>query len=381
MKEIVSCLIPLRGGSKSILLKNIKLIAGKPLCFWVIDAATRSCLFDKIYVSTDSLHIEDVVQSLNIPGVEIVKRPDIYASDTSSTEEVILHLTRLKNFDTLFTIQATSPLTGPEDLRGAYKVFKEGRFDSLLTGVSSKRFFWSHDGIPLNYDYKERPLRQDFHGCVMENGAFYITKKEILLTHRNRLGGKIAVYSMPKDTAVEIDEPEDWAIVEQLLKKRSSQNLGHIKMLITDVDGVLTDSGMYYSSNGDEFKKFNTRDGKAMELLKNAGIEIAVVTSEDTQIVSNRAKKLRVEYLFQNVQDKYDILQRVESLSGISRTEMAYIGDDLNDEKIIDAVGYSYAPADAVHIIKIKVSHVLNSKGGAGAFREAAEHILENRKV
>jgi N-acylneuraminate cytidylyltransferase len=214
----------------------------------------------------------------------------------------------------------------------------------------------------------------------MENGAFYITRKEILKTHHSRLGGKIAVYPMSERTAVEIDEPSDWPAVEQILKKRCLQSLGHIKMVITDVDGVLTDAGMYYSSSGDEFKKFNTHDGKGVELLRNAGIKVAIITSENTQIVSDRAKKLHVDYLFQGVKDKCGVLQQLESLSGISRDEMVYIGDDVNDETIIDAVKYSFAPTDAVDAIKAKVSYILNAKGGAGALREAADLILGNLK-
>lgn len=376
-KENISCLIPLRGGSKSIPGKNIKEIAGKPLCFWAISAAAKADLFDKIYISTDSVEIEETVKGFHIPNVEIVKRPEIYAQDHSTTEEVMLHLKSIKPFDVLFTIQVTSPLTRAEDIRGAYELFVEGTYDSLLTGVETKRFFWSWNGDSLNYDYKQRPRRQDFSGCLMENGAFYITKREILEKEQNRLGGKIGVYTLPDYMAIEIDEPDDWNSIERILKEKEVlHDFREMKILITDVDGVLTDAGMYYSSTGEELKKFNTRDGKGVELLREAGMQVAIITSENTRMVADRAKKLAIDYLFQGAKDKMQALLELESVSGIPRNKMVYIGDDINDEEIMRAVAFSFAPADAMDRIKNTASKVLASQGGKGVFREAAEHIL-----
>jgi N-acylneuraminate cytidylyltransferase len=123
-------------------------------------------------------------------------------------------------FDVLVTIQATSPLLTSHDLDRALAQFHEQPLDSMLSAVRTKRFFWNDDATPINYDPLHRPRRQDFRGTLMENGAFYITRHDILEQHQCRLGGKIGIYEMDESTAVEIDEPEDWVLVERLLLQR-----------------------------------------------------------------------------------------------------------------------------------------------------------------
>ncbi len=214
-KKIVS-LVPLRGGSKSIPYKNIKEIAGKPLCYWALKAATDSKYIDEVWVSTDDKKIKDVVLSFNL-GVKVIDRPTELAQDTSSTESVMSHFAEHVEFDILNLIQATSPFTTSEDLDIAIEQFERDGDDSLLTGVLYKKFYWSPSGVPLNYDYLKRPRRQEFEGVVNENGAFYLTKKEIFQKNKNRLGGKIGIFLMPEDKAIDIDEPSDWALAEKYL--------------------------------------------------------------------------------------------------------------------------------------------------------------------
>ncbi len=218
----IVALVPLRGGSKSIPKKNIKMLAGKPLCAWTLEAAKNVGWIDEIYVSTDSAEIANVVSKLGL-GIKIIERPAEYARDESSTESVMIHFSECVNFDWLITLQATSPLTKSEHIMEALlKVGKDG-LDSLLTCVRVKRFFWTMDGIPINYDPNNRPRRQDFEGTFMENGAFYITKKETLDSTKCRLGGKIGIYEMPAETEVEIDEPEDWQKLEEMIRKQKQK--------------------------------------------------------------------------------------------------------------------------------------------------------------
>lgn len=212
-------LIPLRGGSKSIPLKNIKLIGGKPLCAWVLEAAAKTGSIDAVYVSTDSDKIKKVVDSLEL-GVKIIDRPLQYATDQASTESVMLHFMEEVDFDVLVTIQATSPLLQSWHLSEALARFERKEFDSMLSAVRTKRFFWTDDAKPINYDPLNRPRRQEFAGTLMENGAFYITRRGILAQTGCRLGGRIGIYEMPEDTAVEIDEPRDWELVSKILEKR-----------------------------------------------------------------------------------------------------------------------------------------------------------------
>lgn len=215
----IVALIPLRGGSKSIPKKNIKNMAGKPLSAWALEAATNCKSINAVYVSTDSNEIADVVHGLGLGG-QVIMRPAEFATDEASTESVMLHFMSEVDFDVLVTIQATSPLLEARDLDKALIQFHDQQLDSMLSAVRTKRFFWHDDGTAINYDPLHRPRRQEFRGTLMENGAFYITRREILERHQCRLGGKIGIYEMDESTAVEIDEPDDWERVEQLLLRR-----------------------------------------------------------------------------------------------------------------------------------------------------------------
>ena len=219
----ILALIPLRGGSKSIKNKNIINIAGKPLCEWVLMSALKSKLIEQVYVSTDSQQIKDVVSNID-SSIKIIDRPDEYARDESTTESVMEHFQTIIDFDYLITIQATSPLLGSKHLDEALSYFFDKKYDSLLSVVRTKRFFWNSEGKAINYDPQKRPRRQDYDGIFMENGAFYITSKETLMKTGSRLGGSIGYYEMPVETGLEIDEPLDWEIVEQQLYKSSKFN-------------------------------------------------------------------------------------------------------------------------------------------------------------
>ena len=382
----VTAFIPVRGGSKSIPLKNIREFCGKPLVYWNIAALQAAGLVDKIVVATDSDDIEATVRSFGFDKVEIYRRSAENASDTASTESVMLeyiHAARLSEETVFMLVQATSPLTQTIHFQEALQLYSEGNYDSLLTCVVNKRFFWNKNGTPRNYDYRNRPRRQNFEGELMENGAFYINTVKNILQSGNRLSGKIGIYEMPEYTAIEIDEPDDWTMLENLMRKHvlKTQPVTKIKLFLTDVDGVLTDGGMYYSETGDELKKFNTRDGMGFHLLREAGIKSGIITTENTQIVERRAAKLKVDYVYQgkNTGGKLQTALEICRKEGITLAEAAYIGDDINCYDLLCEVGLAACQADAVDKIKtIPNIRILRKKGGEGVVREFIEIILGN---
>lgn len=152
-----------------------------------------------------------------------------------------------------------------------------------------------------------------------------------------------------------------------------------ICLFATDVDGVLTDAGMYYSESGDEWKKFNTRDGMGIKLLQKAGLITAIVTQERTRLVARRAEKLAIPELHQGVMDKLSVIRDMATRYGISLRQVAYIGDDVNDIEALKAVGLSAAPADGLPQVLDIVDYRCRQKGGEGAVRELAEMILLSR--
>jgi 3-deoxy-D-manno-octulosonate 8-phosphate phosphatase (KDO 8-P phosphatase) len=155
--------------------------------------------------------------------------------------------------------------------------------------------------------------------------------------------------------------------------------VGKIKLFITDVDGVLTDGGMYYSANGDEMKKFSTQDGMGMRILMDAGIKTAFITGEDTPIVANRAEKLQINYLFMGIKDKLGIAGEICKKENINIDETAFIGDDLWDITLLQKAGIAACPDNAVKIVKeIPGIILLKKKGGDGAVREFIDYLFDN---
>ena len=151
-----------------------------------------------------------------------------------------------------------------------------------------------------------------------------------------------------------------------------------IKLFATDVDGTMTDAGMYYTEDGIELKKFNFRDGMGFKLLREAGIKTAIITSETSAMVKKRADKLKVDYLSMGSWEKLDFVKKICKDLDITLDEVAYVGDDINDIELLQAVKYKACPNDAVKKVKeIEDIIILENKGGEGAVREFIELLLE----
>ncbi len=219
--------IPVRGGSKSIPLKNIKLLNGKPLVYWTALAAEQAKCIDKLLIATDSEEIKSTVLSFGFKKLEVYDRDKNNAADTSSTEDVMLEYinkSEMGDDDLFFLIQATSPMLKAEHIDGMYNEFCKNDSDSMFTGVREKQFKWvgvnDKNGLkPVNYDYRNRPRRQDFEGLIAENGACYINSVKNIKRDKCRLSGKITAFELPSYTLYELDEPSDWIIVEEMMKR------------------------------------------------------------------------------------------------------------------------------------------------------------------
>ncbi len=152
-----------------------------------------------------------------------------------------------------------------------------------------------------------------------------------------------------------------------------------IKLVISDVDGVLTDGGMFYSEKGEILKKFNTRDGMAVELLRNEKIPVILITREKSKIVLSRAKKLLIKEIFVGIKKKELLLPKICKKYKIKKDNIAYIGDDVNDLNIMKEIGFSASPKDAIELIRKKSDYVCRSRGGEGVLREISELIISFR--
>ena len=226
MKPKILAIIPARGGSKGIPRKNIRLLAGKPLIAYTIEAGSKSKCIDKTVVSTED---KEIAEKSREYGAEVIERPKELATDTAPTEPVLEHVVEwLKEHegyksDIVVLLQPTSPLRNNKHFDEALDIFLNNDYDSLLSVCPSHAFIWKvrEDGAyPINYDFKSRPRRQDKEHEYKENGALYIMKYETLISNHNRLGGKIGLYIMPEESSIEIDTEFDFWLCEQIINRQ-----------------------------------------------------------------------------------------------------------------------------------------------------------------
>ena len=376
--------IPLRKGSKGIPNKNKRKMVGRPLFTWVLGEAIFSNL-DEVYVYTDDESIiEFIAKEYHwTDKVKALLRSEESASDNASTELAMLEFSESINydFDIFCLLQATSPFTKREDINTCLSKI-DNEYDSALTVVNTHRFLWNENGTPINYDPLKRPRRQDFEGLLIENGAVYTVAKDVLKKNKNRLGDNMAVVKMADESLMEIDTESDWIAVESLLierqkREKESKKITHV---VLDVDGVFTDGTVAYTKDGELSKNFDMRDGMGLEILGQFNVEVMVMTSEDSKLVAKRMQKLKIEHVFLGVKDKYTLLNKIVLDKGVSMSNIAYVGDDVNDLTNICSVGWSLAPNNATSIVKQHADIVLSENSGAGAIREACQFIMNYNK-
>jgi len=378
-------IIPLRKNSKGIKNKNKNKLIGRPLYSWALGAAIFSEL-DEVYIYSDDKELLDFINKEYYwsKKVKTILRPDFTATDTASTELAMIEFVKElnKEFATITLLQATSPLTSSLDINNSLDLIIKKGYDSSITVVKTKRFFWNDKAEPLNYDYNNRPRRQDFKGCFVENGAVYTTTSQQFLSSKNRIGGNIGLVEMLEETYYEIDSMSDWMIVERLLmnRLRANKNNTEIKYLVLDVDGVFTDGTVYFNAEGESLKKFDMRDGMGLEILREYRVEIIVMTSEKSKLVQARMKKLKIKNLYMGVKDKFSLLKKIILDKNENFSAFAYVGDDVNDLANMSSCGWSFAPSNATEVAKVNSDLILKNKSGDKAIREVTEFIKNYNK-
>ena len=164
-----------------------------------------------------------------------------------------------------------------------------------------------------------------------------------------------------------------------VLKKSVAERVRGIKLVIFDVDGVLTDGRIIYDDDGKETKSFDVKDGHGIKLLMRAGINAAIITARESKVVVHRAKNLGIELVYQGRKDKLEAFEEILEKTGLKPSETAYVGDDIIDLPVIRRAGFSAAVSDAVDEVKKRVDYVAGRPGGRGAAREVAEVILKTQ--
>ena len=165
------------------------------------------------------------------------------------------------------------------------------------------------------------------------------------------------------------------------MNENLSSKIKKIKVIITDVDGVLTDGGIIYDNNFNEYKKYNVKDGQIISHLKKLGFIVGVITGRESEVVKKRMEELKFTFHFHGVKDKLKTYEKIKNKYSVKDEEIAYIGDDIIDLSILSRCGLSVTPNDAREYIKNEVDFVTKSKGGEGVFRDVADLILKEQNL
>jgi YrbI family 3-deoxy-D-manno-octulosonate 8-phosphate phosphatase len=385
-KDMLS-IIPARGGSKGIPGKNIRPLCGKPLLVHTIEHARQTPQITRIIVSTDDRQIGQIAVE---NGAEVVWRPAAISGDRDSSESALKHtLEFLRDRDgyepdLVVFLQATSPMRRPDDIKRAIETLLSENADSLLSVCPVHGFVWRRKGENIesfSFDYRQRQMRQDAAKDYIENGSIYVFKPWVLQQLNNRLGGKIAMYEMAYLDSFQVDEPDDLILIEQLMAARPVANLpdlGSIQLLVLDFDGVLTDNRVMVMETGEEAVLAHRGDGWGIARLQEAGVEVVVLSSEKNPVVAARCRKLGVDYI-QGSDDKLVALQELARRKGLAATQIAFVGNDVNDLECLQWVGKPIVVQDATAGVRSAAKWIANLPGGYGAVREVCDLILEQR--
>lgn len=379
----VVVVIPARGGSRGVILKNLRTVGGLPLVTRAVASARQAALIDEVVVSTDH---DAIAEAAAAAGATVVRRPEVIAGDTASSESAVLHaLTELHSPegdpDVVVLLQCTSPFIDAESLDGAIERILSGRADSVFSAVENHSFLWRPEVngvIGVNHDARQRQRRQERPVEWRETGAFYAMRTSGLREYGHRFFGRVDVQPVPPIHAIEIDTPEDLELARAIAVQVDPQPVLAVSALVTDFDGVHTDDRVMIDQDGHEAVRVSREDGMGVSRLRKAGVPVLILSTERNPVVAARGRKLGVPVL-QGIDDKATALARWLATEGLDPATVAYVGNDVNDLGCFELVGWPIAVAQAHPQVLSRARLVLRSKGGDGAVREVCEAILRAR--
>nr|WP_319486578.1 acylneuraminate cytidylyltransferase [uncultured Cohaesibacter sp.] len=380
--------IPARGGSKGVPRKNKRLLGGIPLVARSIRAALGAKSVDAVFVSSDD---DEILEIATEWGAIPIKRPDALANDSATSESALFHVLdeikrRGEEVQTLVFLQCTSPFTTSEDIDAVVAAFEDKEADSAFSVSDNHGFLWSLDengyGLGVNHDHsRQRLRRQDLKPQFLETGAIYVMNVDAFRKAGHRFCGSLV--PVPIDTLVfEIDSLQDWDIAVSLcgsLDRQSSkaEALRNVKVIVTDFDGVHTDDLVTVNELGQESVVCSRRDGMGLELLREAGYRVIILSKEKNVVVQKRGEKLQVEVIH-GVDQKEAVLTDWLRANGLDWSEIAYVGNDINDIACMKNAALGLCPSDAVSSVLQIADIILPEKGGKGALRGLSDLILSD---
>ncbi|WP_159772064.1 N-acylneuraminate cytidylyltransferase [Streptomyces sp. HM190] len=425
----VLAVIPARGGSKGVPAKNLAPVGGVPLVARAVRECRAARLVTDVVVSTDDHAIAAAARE---SGAEVVLRPAAIAGDTATSEAAVLHALDAHEalhgvtVDVVLLVQCTSPFILREDIDGVARAVVEHGADTALTVAPFHGFLWrdtadeftggethpvgartaaheAHgeagglgavapgDGRPapadtaggygVNHDKSFRPRRQDRPQDLLETGAAYAMDAAGLRKHRHRFFGRTEPVRTDPARVLEIDDPHDLARAQALAPLFDANRPGalpaydDIDAVVLDFDGTQTDDRVLIDSDGREFVSVHRGDGLGIAALRDSGLKMLILSTEQNPVVAARARKLKLPVLH-GIDRKDLALKQWCEEQGIAPERVLYVGNDVNDLPCFALVGWPVAVGSAHDVVRGAARAVTTVPGGEGAIREIAGWIL-----
>lgn len=400
--QSVAIVIPARYSSSRFPGKPLADILGKPMIQHVYEKAAS---VDKatVVVATDDSRILSIVEGFGGKGV-------MTSSDHASGTDRLVEVMSEVDADLYINLQGDEPLVRAEDLAllinamAADKSIEVGTLYHSINADQAKdpntvKVVTSHSGRACYFSRSPIPFirDKDVQASYKQHVGVYAYRKSVLekytqldnshietaeqLEQLRLLDSDIDIYAFEvMQTGPGVDTPEDLEKVIKILKGEQVDSektlLSNIELVITDVDGVLTDGGIYYDENGECIKRFHVRDGLGIKLLQQAGVKVAVLSGRDSKALRKRISDLGIDIFDLGVKNKEVACKDIIKQAGTTSANTVYVGDDTIDLPAFISCGLAVTVADAPEYIKSKCDLVLDKNGGFGALRELADKIL-----
>ncbi|MCA9248778.1 MAG: acylneuraminate cytidylyltransferase [Planctomycetales bacterium] len=371
--------------------KNVLPLCGKPLIAWTIEAAVAASSVDRVVVSTDDPEIGAVAEKF---GAGVIWRPEEISGDLASSEAALLHaldhLAEMEGYrpSHVVFLQCTSPLTIADDIDATVERLERENADTALAVTDFHYFLWRWDesdsAVGINHDKRVRPMRQQREPNYRETGAVYVMNADGFRERKHRFFGKTVMQVIPPERCLEVDEPVDFRIAEVLLrdrlqKARIEKLPAPVSAVVFDFDGVMTDNRVLVQQDGSEAVYCNRGDGWGISRLREEGIPMLVLSTEENPVVAARCQKLDIRCL-QGFREKLVPLREWLHEHAIDPRHVIYLGNDENDVACLEFVGCGAVVSDAHEIAVPAADIVLESRGGKGAVREVCHLVLQRLK-
>jgi 3-deoxy-manno-octulosonate cytidylyltransferase (CMP-KDO synthetase) len=401
IEQRVAIVIPARYGSTRLPGKPLADIAGKPMVQHVYERALQVPNIAAVVVATDDERVAEVVKGF---GGTCVMTAEDHPSGTDRLAEVMTQV----DADIYINLQGDEPLVRPQDIAllaagmladaaVAVGTLCHPIDSAEATNPNTVKAVLAANGNALYFSRSPVPYPRDNEvATYLKHVGVYAYRREVLaaysglpqpmIEHAEKLeqlrllaAGYCIRAWIVEPTGPGVDTPECLEKVRALMTGTPAPvrpSLADIRLVITDVDGVLTDGGIFYDSTGECLKRFHVRDGMGMRMLEENGVRVAVLSGRDSATLRKRVADLGIELCQFGIKDKQAACQQLMEAAGVSAEQTACIGDDSIDLPAFAACGMSFAVADAPIYVQQQATNVLKASGGTGAFREVADAIL-----